>query len=778
MQRFLLFYAVPTLLLLLVAVWPLVTGEGTLYTRDVLSGHLPLKAAQAQLLSRGELPLVDPFRAGGQPLLGNPNALPLYPDNLLYLLAPPLWALNAHFWLHLLLAPLAVFWLARAWGLRRDAAWAAGVCYAGSGFLLSQLNLYNLVAGAALAPAFVAAVLSATGPRSGRLAWLTAGLLWTLLLLAGDPLFAAVALLLAGGAVAARPGTKVGGAQIGRGALALLFGTLVAAPMLVEFLRILPLSYRGYWQFSPQAALSQSWDPRTVLEWLLPFFFGRPDFTFWGMRYHGGNPPLLYSLYPGLLGLALVALAGRPRRGAALWAWAVVAVGLFFAAGAWNPLVRLLYGLPGASVLRYPVKLWLAVAVGAALLCGLGFERLHSAAGRRRLGRILAAMAALYLAAWAFLSTVPEGVLRALDPERLSAATLALERLRWSGTCLLSLFVLALLGAALWLARRSPGTGGALLLATHLAAQLFFLRPLFDTDEARHYTTPPEILEAVPSEALVVHGGFHDLFGKQRIAPLKAFPDPRFLWLARRRFAQLYPEAGVLQGRRYDFNHSPEQLGSFFSISLAQAIQRMPDAARVRVLAASGVDLLILDRALEEDAATLTHLEATAAAQGYETHVYGIRGTAAPRQLVGTILRAPHMNRALELLTDPAFDPRTMAVLPGSGETSPRPAGTVEVLRQTTEALELRVASPAGGVLTTRRAFLEIYRAAIDGEPAAPTVANVHRLALEVPPGEHRVRLAVDRRPSHIAWGLALLGLAGLLAIAVRPPRGEVEEGE
>ena len=80
------------LLLQLVAVAGLVAGSRTLYLRDVLTTHLPMKLAQAAAWERRELPLLDPARGGGQPSLGNPNGVPLYADNLLYLAAPDAWA--------------------------------------------------------------------------------------------------------------------------------------------------------------------------------------------------------------------------------------------------------------------------------------------------------------------------------------------------------------------------------------------------------------------------------------------------------------------------------------------------------------------------------------------------------------------------------------------------------------------------------------------------------------------------------------------------------------
>src|SRR4051812_345146 len=110
-RRFAWLYVAPLVLLLVWMCLPLIRGTGTLYLRDVLNTHFPMKQAQAAAMRAGYFPLIDPYRAGGQPLAGNPNAVPFYPTNLLYLIGPTLWALNAHFWIHLLLAPFAFFWL-------------------------------------------------------------------------------------------------------------------------------------------------------------------------------------------------------------------------------------------------------------------------------------------------------------------------------------------------------------------------------------------------------------------------------------------------------------------------------------------------------------------------------------------------------------------------------------------------------------------------------------------------------------------------------------------
>ena len=307
----------PVLAILLWKIAPLACGTRTLCLRDVLNTHLEMKAAQAIALRHGVLPLVDPYRAGGQPLLGNPNAGALYPDSLLYLVAPVLWALNAHFWIHLLLAPCAMFLLARAWGLGREASWAAGVSYALGGYFLSQCLFHNLIAGAALAPALAAACLRLAEDPGRRRPLAAVAVIWGLMLLAGgDPLPSLLALGLALSAAVVRHGWRPRALLVTGGALAC--GTLLATPQIVEFLRIARASFRGYHGYSAETWGIASWDPRQIVEWLLPFAFGRPDRigagAFWGQRYFTGNPPYFFSLYPGLLALVLIAASLAPAR--------------------------------------------------------------------------------------------------------------------------------------------------------------------------------------------------------------------------------------------------------------------------------------------------------------------------------------------------------------------------------------------------------------------------------------------------------------------------------
>ena len=200
---------------------------------------------------------------------------------------------------------------------------------------------------------------------------------------------------------------------------------------------------------------------------------------------------------------------------------------------------------------------------------------------------------------------------------------------------------------------------------------------------------------------------------------------------------------------------------------------QLDDSQRLDLLAASGVDLLLLDRQLDSTVLDQVELRSVLKGPVSDLRLYALKDRAAAAQLVGTVWRAPHLNAAIERLNSDDFDSRTMVVLPGDGEVRRAPAGSVELLNENAEKLSLRVSSDGGGVLMTRRAYLDLYRASIDGEPTPTVIANIHRLGVEVPAGEHRVEIWIDRRPTWIARFLALLGLVGSLLIYRRLPFSE-----
>ena len=776
-RRFLLLFVLPAVALLLCAVGPLILGGRTLYVRDFLNVHFEMKWTQQQAMEEGSIPAVDLPRGGGQPHRANPNTVAFYPDNLLFLVASTFWALNAHFWLHLFVALVAAWWMGRAFGLDPPAAWACGVVYAASGFFLSTSNLYNLVAPLALAPALVAAVLEG-GRGRRRLGFTATALLWALLVLGGDPMTAAMALTAALGAAAVVQRRAAPWLAI---AAALAVGTLLAAPQWVELLGILGTSFRGFQRYSAAAATVASVHPGSVVELLLPLPFRGPDFLFWGHRFHSHQIPLVFALYPGVLALALASVA--PWRGrAAGFAWGLAALGGLLALGEHTPVVPLLLELPGAGLLRLPVKLWLWVTLGGALLVGLAAREVSGARGRVRLRTALLAGVLLYLGSWAALNAFPtaiEGWFATVAPaERFGEGFFAAERVRWAGLCLLTLAILGLALAAVRVGRRRAEVALALLLALHVGSQLFALRILFDSTGTRPFLERPPLAARLPTGSRVVHGNHDDLFGPATL-PVGEYPDARQLWHERTMHRELHPWSGVRWGLLYDFNSSPEGLDSFMTRATVQAIKGLPDEARVRLLRVAGVEYLLLSRPLDEAVGDAVSLVETQPGPGRDLRVYRIADPAPEVVLAGSVRGADDLKEALARLLAEDFDPAREVVLAGRVEPRTGVPGRARVVGRDGPRLEIEAEAPGDGYLLVQRSYQPFYVATVDGARVRPVAANLHRLAVPVPAGSHRVVLDVAKGPARLGGGLALLGALALLAGArlLRSPASDEPRG-
>jgi len=747
------------MLLLLAIALPLISGARTLYLRDVMNTHYEMKFAQSEAMRAGRLPLVDIQRGGGQAHLANPNTVPLYPDNVLFLFAETLWAMNAHFWLHWLLAPFAGYWLGRALGMRREAAWAVGVVMATSGFYMATLNLYNMVAPVTLAPALLASALDLARPERRRRMVVWAAALWAMMILGGDPMTAAFALLTTMVVVAIRHGRNYPWLA---GTVAVAIGTGLAAPQWFEFLRLLDFTYRGFWGFGYDLTVLGGWRPLDLFEQFIPFFFGRPDINYWGEQWHAGQVPLVLTFYPGVLMIALMAAARDDGRRTLLWAWGMVGVGVFLALGEVNPVVTALSKLPGASLLRIPSKLWSFVTLGSAVLCGLAFERLFDAEGRRRLLRPLAVLGALYLASWMLMSLWPAGVdgwARLLLPDDYDAQYASVERLRWAGSCLFIMLVTGFYMLALKTGVRRPWLAPLALLVMHVASQLFFLKPVVSSDLRAPYLARPPLLDRVPAGSRVVHGGSGNLFGAQAVM-VRSYPDPRLFWRERQMHEDLYPVFGVHGGLRYEFNLSPEGLDSFLTRAVVHLLWKFDDSQRMQILRSSGVEYLLLHRALEESLAdSVELLERRPSSEG-ELHLFRLRETAAPLSVVGRVRGSANLNEALTMILSEQFDYRRDVVLAGSHEPLNGEPGEARLIEESAESLTVEVSAPDPGVLVIQRTHLPIYRASIDGEPAALYAANLHRMGVKIPAGDHMVEIRVDRSP--LRWGLAVAAISAL----------------
>jgi hypothetical protein len=249
---------------------------------------------------------------------------------------------------------------------------------------------------------------------------------------------------------------------------------------------------------------------------------------------------------------------------------------------------------------------------------------------------------------------------------------------------------------------------------------------------------------------------------------------------------------GGLWGRRYDLVTSPEAHDPLPTRQAFYTLEAAPDdGRRLRLLAAWGTERLVLDRPLADaDRAGLAEPVASAPSFRRRVWVYRLLAPAPPVHLAERVTTVDTAGQAARRMAGTRFRPGEEAVVVTRGPGAPEPgpalgesrsgtaspvgataASRVRVVAETAESLVADVDSSTGGLLVWRRAWLPIYRATVGGRPAEPIAANIHHLAVPVPPGRHRVVLATDRRPlARATWAAALGALVLLLLALYRPP--------
>jgi hypothetical protein len=386
---------------LLLAVVSLSLVDGLLwgvvaYERDTTVFYYPLTVWSRDQLHQGQFPLWAPQVFGGYPIFADGELGLACPPVLLALLAlPPDRAFLLLRWLHVAVAALGGYLLARAWRLPYAAATLAGLVFALGSFLQAHIHHENIVRTAAwlpLALGLVERALRASG--RARVGWTIAGALVVGLASLGlhTQLLAIDLLVLAayGGfrwwaGPIARAGREWWRRGLALGAVLpgiALLGIALGAVQLVPLGELARSSLRGAGlPYGESAAYSLT--PHGLAQLLFPFVFRDADGRQWGLWTHWES-----YLYVGLAPLVLAAIAVACVRRREVAAWALLGVGgLFLALGQYSPLnVHYLLSLvPGMGSLRAPGRFSVVVVLALAMLAGHGLAWLEY---RSRVARV------------------------------------------------------------------------------------------------------------------------------------------------------------------------------------------------------------------------------------------------------------------------------------------------------------------------------------------------------------------------------------------------------
>lgn len=746
------------LLLGVVLLWaalvlPLVLGAETFFARDVFTTHLHAKAFGARELAEGRVPYFRPGFGLGETFRGDPNYLPLYPGNVLYLVLPFWSAFHLHYALHWLLAFVTMRRLAQVLGLRSEATLFAGLTYAGCGYGLTCLGFYNIVTVFAWWPLVIAGGIASTRGALA-LAGLACGLAW----LGGDPVSTALGVLPLALFALVRHGLRRGLARAG-GVLGL--GLLLALPQVVATARVMGFSGRASLGV---AAGEWALHPARLLELLVPLPFGDPFELGPGGFLVGQlatTTPFFYSLHVGVVGLLLALLGARAawRSGGqppTRWAGAAVALAVAGLALAWlgGPFGELLEAA-SAGLFRFPEKLLLWPALAVPLLAGRGLEAaLGGGVPYRRIALYLALASGLVAAF--FATPAFDAAYTALGATAQQVQALRRPLLL---AAVLSAF---LLGLAALVPRLAAAHRATALLGLQLLC-LLRLAPLFATDDASFYRRPAPWAARLSSDAAVVAGGFEDAL---RVPP----PVYRSTETSRRLMTRMghldldFP-TGTLQGFEYPLVHQAAGLGSPLLRVLRQSLPALDWPQRIGWLRMLGVDFLTLP--LPEGGglpaelhAALEPLEVTSHA-GVPTLLARVPGAAPDAWWPRRVETSTSARQILAAVGD-AASVEDVAWAPASIPHGP--GATVEIVERAGDVVELQVRG-GGGLLIVRRSFHPLLRATARGERLQTMPVNLMLLGVVVPPGNVTVRIDVPRWPDWLALlgPLSAFGVAGWL---------------
>ncbi|HET7040042.1 MAG TPA: YfhO family protein, partial [Gemmatimonadales bacterium] len=448
------------------------------YSDQFPTGYATRTWAAEEIRRTGALPAWDPHMFGGIPFVAGQHGDIFYLTSALRVVLPTSTAMNLGFVIHYLLAGLFTYLLLRRLKVSWTGALVGGLAYQLSGLIASYPSPGHdgkLFVSTWFPLALLALVMAIRERRwegYGLLAFcvgvslLSPHYQMTYYLLIASGLFA---LYLAFG----EPGAEPVGPRIGRLGLALgavLVGFGIAMIQIMPFFEYLPYSPRAesYGDFARSASYAIPWNH--VPELFLSEFVGRGE-TYWG-----SNPLKYHSEYLGLpvVALAVLGMAGSPRRRLTWWLGGIGLLFLLISLGGSTPFYRLWWSvMPYVKQTRAPGMAFFVVAFVMAVFAAAGVERLERGEGKSAARIWLAIGAAVGLIAlvggWGGLA---ESLARAGEPDPMgrplsSIAAGAGPAIRWgafgSGAALAVVAGLALA----WGRRRlvAPVFAGALALA-------------------------------------------------------------------------------------------------------------------------------------------------------------------------------------------------------------------------------------------------------------------------------------------------------------------------
>jgi len=716
----------------------IILGQETFFYRDFGLFGYPLAHYQRECFWRGELPLWNPLNDSGLPFLAQWNTLTLYPPALFYLIFPLSWSLGVFNLGHLFLAGLGMYFLAHHWTGNRLAAAVAGIAFAFNGLTWHSLMWPNDIAGLGWMPWVVWTAERAW--REGGRRIVAAALVGALQMLTGAPEIILLTWVFLGVLWLAQFGL----AQVPRGKLILraaAVGLLVAGVAAAQLLPFLDLLAHSHRDTSYSSSTGWAMPLSGPANFLVPRFHCFTTSQGVVVQY---DQYWIASHYLGA-GLMALAVAGAwGRRNRRVWLLLAVAVlSVLMALGAQGHIYSLVKKvLPQLGFIRYPIKFVVVAMLVIPVLAAYGVSWQRAAPANSRRERKTLLTVALILLALIGVIVWVEWVHPLVLDDWLAT---------WQNAVGRALFLVLIIGILMSLNRPAA-------FKTQLLSRLGLLLVLW----LDVYTHAPNLSPTVTRS--VYQPG---IIQTELNLPLKPYDGgPRFMETLAAMDKVLYtslsqPAADYLCRRVALFDNcnlldDVPKIDGFYSLYLRETEE-------VNSLL-YGYDGPKFDLKGLKDFLGVSYINPLNTARDKSLE-WVRRDSYLPMVTAGQRPIFAEGSNTLAALAQTNFDSRQMVFLPIEAQNiiTAKPT-TAKILSQqiTAQRLEMTVTADAPTLVVLAQSFYHPWQAYVDGNHVKLWPANFAFQALEIPAGQHEVKLVYRDRAFEVGGAISLASLAVL----------------
>ena len=364
----------------------IIFGGHMLFGDDFVSIHLNTKQfLYNEIHSHHSIPFWNPYIFGGIPFWAHFESTIFYPLGFLFWFFTPDRAYGYTMLIHLMLAGIFMYILARSFGIGRAGSFVAATAFTFNDFVMATLYDGQMfrVQSYMWIPLIIYFLNRALTLKKPYFNVTMAGLFWGIQVMSGAPqdayytFLAALLFLLCnikrGFIREVRYNSKI----LTIACLVFAIGSCIAAIQLVPAFEFIDKSVRAAID-SYNVMTRGSYPPEGIITAVLPHFFGNyVKGNFWVSGVPWSIP--LYNLYVGTLPLILfffISYRQPTKRRIITFALGLAIVAFLFSLGSHTFIYKLVYLLPGFDRIRAPSKIIILWVFALSLLAGRGMDDL------------------------------------------------------------------------------------------------------------------------------------------------------------------------------------------------------------------------------------------------------------------------------------------------------------------------------------------------------------------------------------------------------------------